>query len=319
MNPTFSVYIPAYNRARYLGQAIESVLNQTFEDFELIIIDDCSTDNTKEVVHGYKDKRIRYYYNEKNLGCVASHNKGLTLARGRYIHPLDSDDLLFPANLEEKEHLFSRNPNTGLVYSDANIIDTNGNVLKESYWQAEGYMPVKGRLNSELIASCGCVMINPAYKKEAVAKVGLQNTKLIHPHDGEYRLRIAAEFEVDYVPKALYSWRIHPAGRHLTKNEEMYMERANVIREISEKYPWAISKTFKKICVANNLCQGGLFLRKKNDFKKARALFKAAVKECPYHPLSLLWYLNTYIRINALWNIETPKKYFLKFVRTLSR
>ncbi len=321
MEPTFSVYIPAYNHAKYLGQTIESVLGQTCGDFELIIIDDCSTDNTKEVVYSFKDKRISYYYNEKNLGCVASNNKGISLSKGKYIYNLDSDDLMFPTNLEKKEKIFRKTPNIGLVYSDCNIIDHEGNILEESYWKSERYTPVRGRLNYQMIASCGLVMPTQAtvFTREVVQKIGYQNTKLVHPHDGEYWLRIAGEFEVDYVPEVLCSWRIHQAGRHLTKDENMYIERASVIRDISAKYPWAISKNFKKICIANNFCQGGLLLAQKSDYRAARDFFMNALKDCPYHPLALIWYLNTYTKIETLWNIKAAKKYFLKFLRMLDK
>jgi len=315
--PDFSIYIPAYNRAEFLGQTIESILNQTLEDFELIIIDDCSTDNTKKVVHSYKDKRIRYYFNEKNLGCVASHNKALTLARGKYIQSVDSDDLISPTLLEKEERVFRENPEVGLVYCDGNLIDAAGNILKKSYWESEGYSPIRGRLNSEMIACCGLVMLTFVFRREVLEKVGCQNASLTHPHDGEYCLRIAAEFEVEYIPEALYSWRIHQSGRHETKDEEMYIERAKVVKEISARYPWAISATFKKICIANNFCQGGLFLSKKNEFERARNFFEVAIKECPYHPLALLWYLNTYTRIEALWNLKRPKKGFLKLLHIL--
>ena len=311
MPPIFSVYIPAYNHAKYLGQTIESVLEQTYGDFELIIIDDCSTDNTRELVHSYEDKRISYHFNEKNLGCVASHNRGLVLARGSYITPLDADDLLLPANLEKKEKMFRENPKVGLIYTDVNLIDREGNIIEKSYWKSEGYKPVRGGVNMELIASCGCSMKNPAYRRELIEKVGYQNTSLDHSHDGDYSLRIVAESEADYIPEVLYNWRIHQAGRHLTKNENMYIERASVIRNIAAKYPWAISKSFKNICIGNNLCQGGLYLAQKSDFRKARAFFMDAFKGCPYHPLALIWYLNTYTRIETLWNIKALKKYFL--------
>jgi glycosyltransferase involved in cell wall biosynthesis len=91
-DPFFSIITPAFNRAVLLPKAIESVLGQTFKSFEYIIIDDASTDNTKEVVESFKDDRIIYSKNEKNLERGASRNKGIELSKGKYICFLDSDD-----------------------------------------------------------------------------------------------------------------------------------------------------------------------------------------------------------------------------------
>ena len=97
--PVFSIILPTYNRAGFLNRSIKSVLSQTFSDFELIVIDDASTDNTKEIVEGFQDKRIRYIRNEINLERSTSRNKGIDLAKGEYICFLDSDDAF------RKEHL----------------------------------------------------------------------------------------------------------------------------------------------------------------------------------------------------------------------
>lgn len=98
--PYFSIIVPAYNRAKFLPRAIISVLEQHYTDWELLIIDDCSTDNTGEVVVSYNDPRIRYVRNEKNIERSASRNKGIEVARGEYICFLDSDDQYLPGHLE---------------------------------------------------------------------------------------------------------------------------------------------------------------------------------------------------------------------------
>lgn len=97
--PYFSIIIPAYNRAKFLPVAINSVLAQTFSDWELIVVDDHSTDNTKEVMASYRDPRIKYEWNEKNIERSASRNKGISTAMGDYICFLDSDDQYLPEHL----------------------------------------------------------------------------------------------------------------------------------------------------------------------------------------------------------------------------
>ncbi len=106
--------MPSYNTAKFIGQSIESVLNQTYQDLELIIVDDCSTDDTDAVVAAYTDKRIRYFKNEKNSGAAVSRNNALREATGKWIAFLDSDDLWEKDKLErqiafmsEKKYAFS--------------------------------------------------------------------------------------------------------------------------------------------------------------------------------------------------------------------
>ena len=104
-NPTVSVVIPTYNRAPLIGRSIKSVLNQTYQDFEIIIVDDASTDNTKEVVSNFNDERIRYIQHEENKGEAAARNTGIKATRCDYIAPQDSDDEWIPEKLSTQIEL----------------------------------------------------------------------------------------------------------------------------------------------------------------------------------------------------------------------
>ncbi len=105
-----SIIMPSYNTAQYISKSIQSVLMQTYKDWELIIIDDCSTDNTDEVVITFlSDKRIRYLKNEKNCGAAASRNRALREAKGKWIAFLDSDDLWMPDKLKRQIHFMEKN------------------------------------------------------------------------------------------------------------------------------------------------------------------------------------------------------------------
>ena len=108
--PKVSVLMPAYNSEKYIAEAIESILNQTFSDFEFIIINDGSTDKTAEIVNGYAraDKRIKFINNKKNQGLIAVLNQGLDLCRGEYIARMDSDDIAINDRLEKLDYLFIR-------------------------------------------------------------------------------------------------------------------------------------------------------------------------------------------------------------------
>lgn len=116
-NPKVSVITPAYNAEEYIAEAIESILNQTFRDFEFIIIDNCSTDKTWEIIQRYinKDDRIIALKNERNLGIAGNRNKGLSLARGKYIVWQDADDISMPTRIEKEYEFMEENPEVGIV------------------------------------------------------------------------------------------------------------------------------------------------------------------------------------------------------------
>lgn len=121
-----SIIMPSYNTASFIEETIQSVLNQTYTNWELIIVDDCSTDNTDEVLENIKDSRIRYFKNDKNSGAAVSRNKALREAKGQWIAYLDSDDLWMPEKLEKQIHFMETN---GYAFSYTNYeeIDVNGN------------------------------------------------------------------------------------------------------------------------------------------------------------------------------------------------
>lgn len=102
MEELVSIIMPSYNTANYIKLTIESVLKQTYQNWELLIVDDCSTDNTDNIVAQYNDKRIIYMKNKKNCGAAVSRNRALKVARGKWIAFLDSDDLWYPTKLEEQ-------------------------------------------------------------------------------------------------------------------------------------------------------------------------------------------------------------------------
>lgn len=115
--PAVSVIIPAYNAARYLPAALDSILQQSFTDFEVIVIDDCSTDDTAEIIRSYasRDARIRTFFNENNLGIAGNRNKGVSYANGTYIVWQDADDISLPDRIKHQYELMECNPDVGIV------------------------------------------------------------------------------------------------------------------------------------------------------------------------------------------------------------
>lgn len=143
--PKVSVCIPVYNRPVYVAKAIESVLNQTFTDFELIVTDNCSTDNTPEVIKSYaaKDGRIKYYKNEHNLGVISNINRGLLQARGEYIKFVLSDDKLAPQCIEVFVETMDKHPEVSLITSFTQSFGDSDNIRDRSYFPGTGQLEGK--------------------------------------------------------------------------------------------------------------------------------------------------------------------------------
>lgn len=122
-----SVLMPAYNAEKYIEEAIESILNQTFTDFEFVVIDDCSTDKTWEIIqkHAKKDKRIIAIKNEENLKLSATLNKGIDICKGEYIARMDSDDWSYPDRLQKQYDAISRDSNIGILGGAMEVCDEN--------------------------------------------------------------------------------------------------------------------------------------------------------------------------------------------------
>ncbi len=132
--PDVSVIMPVFNGERYVGQAISSVLEQSYRNFELVIIDDGSRDSTKRRVERFRDDRIRFYEHNDNQGIAASRNDGLSKAKGPYIAWLDSDDIASPSRLERQLDFLEKNRKYGLCSSNVVSIDAEGRQSSGKWW-----------------------------------------------------------------------------------------------------------------------------------------------------------------------------------------
>jgi len=168
--PLVSIMMPAYNAGKYIGRAIESVLAQTYENWELIIIDDCSTDNTYEIAASYKDPRIRILRHEQNMGVGSSRNDALSASRGQWVAVLDADDEWLPQRLErliketdEREDLFLSDLVTKCFDRDGSLIPWK--VIDASGLVGEGHAAIVG---IEDFLKAGCILLKPLFPMSAV-------------------------------------------------------------------------------------------------------------------------------------------------------
>ena len=211
--PKISVIMSVYNGEKYLREAIGSILAQTFTDFEFIIVDDGSTDNSLEIIQSYNDKRIRIINNEKNIGLTKSLNKALKAARGEYIARQDADDISLPSRFEEQMRYFEEHPEVALLGTSVYIIDENGKII--------GKHIILAKPTAKDFFKCnpfdhGTVM----FKKDIVNMIGFYNELIRYSQDYELWLRIAKYYEVRSLPQILYKLRSHGENVRLANREE---------------------------------------------------------------------------------------------------
>lgn len=200
--PKVSVIIPTYNRASLIPRALDSVLSQTFKDYEIVVIDDGSVDNTQEVIKPYWD-RIKYV-RQKNGGISAARNRGIQESTGKYIAFLDSDDYWAPEKLEIQAGILDQNPKIGIVYVRMPIVNEHGQIL--------GMKPngVSGKNFQELLRVWGDLPTSSVMtRRECFDRLGMFDENLPPMEDIDMWIRIAHDYELHEIEgKTLaYYWR----------------------------------------------------------------------------------------------------------------
>lgn len=203
--PRVSIIIPVYNGDRYIRQAIESVLSQTYQSYEIIVIDDGSTDNTSLFLEAYI-KTIRYIY-QKNQGVSAARNHGIALARGELIAFLDADDFFLPDKLTAQVGVFDAQPNLGIVHSGWRRVNQDGETIKdETPWDYVPKLDLEGWLRWKPIGTMGTLM----FRRDWLQKVGSFEAGLGQAEDVDLVLRLALQgCEADWLRESTVCYRQH--------------------------------------------------------------------------------------------------------------
>lgn len=212
--PLVSVAIPSYCGAKTIEASIESVLRQTLEDLELIIVDDGSSDDTAAIIARYKDPRIRFYRNAQNLGPAANWNRCLSLARGKYFKLLPQDDVLRSDCLENQATILEDDPGeeVSLVFCARTIIGSDGKTWMRRGWGGQS----RGRLKPQTLA-CRCIRHGTnligepgavLFRRSVVALVGNFDARTPYVIDLDYWLRLLAHGQAYYDPDTLVSFRV---------------------------------------------------------------------------------------------------------------
>lgn len=272
-SPLISIVIPSYNQAKYIAYNLDSILAQTYSNFEVIFIDDGSKDNTAEILKSYteKDSRIKYFYQNNSERAVA-RSHGISKANGKYICLVDSDDTWLPHKLETQLAVMENDPEIILCYAPVNRIDPENKPLKNAARQQEGY---SGLIYKHLLMRNFIPSVTPMIRASVLKNIGEQVTDFIPYEDWDFWLRLSRCGKFHHIKEALGNYRLHP--QQSVKNV-----KASRIEEVTIK---VLDANTQEFLLEHAELLNFLDLNKKN--------FKASVQEA--YSLAYLriayWYL----------------------------
>jgi glycosyltransferase involved in cell wall biosynthesis len=233
MTPTVSITLCCYNSEPFLEATLESIVAQTYRNWELVIVNDGSRDATEEIVKRYVAQGwpITYHY-QPNAGLGAARNKALELSRGKFVALIDHDDLWTADKLERQLPLFAK-PQVGLVYSGAEVVGLDGRVLRS-------YMPpermYRGKVLNELFLADFLACSTAVLRRSAIDEVGAFRPELTITEEYELWFRIAEKFEFDYIEEPLMKWRLHSSNA-TWNSRKVRDESTLVLREVLARHP----------------------------------------------------------------------------------
>jgi glycosyltransferase involved in cell wall biosynthesis len=272
---TISVIIPTYNRAKYLRDAIDSALNQSRVPDEILVIDDGSTDETSAVLAQY-DSPTRVI-RQHNRGRSAARNVGLDEASGDAIMFLDSDDVLLPTNLERCASALAADPNVGVIYSDALIIDADGQAVEIYTGAMPGPRP-SGMVLGELSRRC-FLTISSLVRRAAIGEVRF-DPRMSHAEDYDFWRRLAGRWAFQYIDEPLMCYRYHELMTVHTGLVETLRAELEVQQRIMRTADFAALPAIER---ARTYCAHGAKNAILDREHTAKQYFARAMQTAPYY------------------------------------
>ena len=296
-----SVIIPTYNRENYISETIESVLNQTFQDFEIIVIDDGSTDKTKTKLEKFKSK-IKLI-EQKNSERAVSRNNGVKNSSGEYIAFLDSDDLWASDKLEKQVEILDNKKNMILTYCQSFRINEKSKKIKTAKRQLQGH---NGPIFDKLLLRNFIVSATPLIRRENFDKTNGFESKYIPYEDWEFWLRFSLMGDFSFLNQPLAYYRIHPQQSVKLTNAKKIEEVTTLLLEDSFKLRNISDQIKNKSLGLANLrfCYWYLLA---NDLKKANEKIKMAQELYSKFLLDPRWYG---LKLSCMFPQLTGKGFF---------
>jgi len=284
MVPTVSVVITCYNYGEYLAGCLESVLAQTYIDYEIIVVDDGSTDNTSEVIKPYLEySNVRYIFQE-NGGQANAKNRGIAESKGEFIAFLDADDLWEQDKLQKQMKLF-HNSEVGVVYSCAKLVDSDGKG-KKSFPQSKSLQPKAGKVTESLFLDNFVWFSSSVVRKECFSKCGQFDESLQMGIDWDLWLRISTQYTFDFVAQSLLLYRIGHSGQMSHNIETRYNCAERIMKSFLMAFPNTVSDRVVKYAYFTTYCNRGKLYRKINR----KLSYKYFIKAISLRPFYFLTY-----------------------------
>ncbi|KAA3628682.1 MAG: glycosyltransferase [Proteobacteria bacterium] len=334
--PFVSVIIPAYNCAPYLPTAIESVLSQSHEDLELIVVDDGSTDTTSSILEPYVG-RIRLL-RQKNAGAAAARNYGLALAKGELIAFLDADDWWEPCKLAAQVTAFEEFPMAGLVFADFFVADAQGKLLMErgirwkygivrndkiTPWSKvfeknraighdkclkhhQNVAAYEGRIATWLFQGNMINTCSVLIRRDVLEKVGEFDTSLETEEDYDYWLRVAQSWPIVYIDLPLLTFRRRPGQlTQADKIDRVVSNVAKVLMRAADRLADELSPREIDSRLARIYLDLGVIHLRQGRIVEARESLMESLKRRPQSVSSVLFWLLSFLPVNILSILET--------------
>ena len=201
--PKVSVVMSVYNGERFLRQAVDSILAQTFTDFEFVVVDDGSTDGTAEILKGYTDPRLRVI-SQENIGLIGSLNRAVDIASGEYIARMDADDISSPRRLELQLEWLESHPHTAVLGTQVLEIGDDGHTIRRHYYPTEGAAIAKALLQGATAICHGSAV----FRRACFQRVGGYRQRFEHAEDYDLWLRTIESWNMENLPHVLYQKRL---------------------------------------------------------------------------------------------------------------
>ena len=294
MTPKISVVMSVCDGERYLRESLESICNQTLDDFELIVVDDGSTDGTWRILSEYaaRDLRVSLIRNEQNIGLTKSLNKALVLARGQYIARHDADDLSLPSRFEKQVRFLDEHSEVGLIGTLSYVVDEHGRVV-DIYRVPSTDVEIRWRM----LFSNPFIHCTIMFRSSLVEQVGSYDEKIRYAQDYDYWVRIAEVCKVFNIARPLASWRVNTGSISQTRGRS---QQASALRTSVDQ----VSKCIRRLGLVNVQAWGPE--RIQALCKLGRCQFESlapemAVSTAEDYLLFTNEYLERYVRQDYIW------------------
>lgn len=290
-----SIIMPAYNCEKYVGKAIESILNQTYTNFELLIADDCSRDGTKRTIEKFLDPRIKTFHNEVNLGYLQASNKLFKLCKGEYITFQDADDYSDSERIMKLIEFLELNPKIDCVGSNVVKISAEGKEFARSNFPLADADIRKAFLNYRIVVTGSALML----KKDIIEEIGIYNEFFdrIGSEDIYMFSHILGQFNVANLSDPLYYYRANPTSVSSSHENPKALVGHNIViffykRRLRKQSDFILKNEWEKA----NKCMdyfGALYLINKAPFKGVLKFIMCSLK----HPRYLPYFIKNFYRI----------------------